>query len=279
MTSVLHIGAAEGEIEFYARLGVKKLVYVEPDKSCLRALSMNIKKSINQRSEMEISVIPKACSTRSGDKLKFYANGSGQSSLEKPEFRTKAIVGDHFEEYIVETINLVDIKKSAFASNAIDYCCIDVQGHEKAILCSADPEYLRSNFKVIDVELMTDIGQYAVHPNNWKEVVLHLLKSGFEPLIHPHGITESYIFVNSSLNSSYFISAISAIRDRLMKQFFDEHGMDINRKEICAYSSIGDHMFLPLTHVGGSIHATQLQPFREELITAYLGYILPMEFA
>jgi len=129
---------------------------------------------------------------------------------------------------------------------------------------------------VIDVELMTDTAQYSVSPNNWKEVVLHLLRSGFEPLIHPHGITESYVFINSSFNSSYITSVLSAVRDRLMKRFFDQNGWAIPFNKCCAFSSLGDYMFLPFTHIGGSIHASLLQPFREEFIAAYLGYLLPM---
>lgn len=276
MKSVLHVGAADGEIEFYGKLGVNKLVYAEPDRSCLRALSANIKQSIDKGSQMQVSVIPKACSARSGEKLTFYANGSGQSSLEKPESRTIAMVGDHFEEYIVETISLADLKKSTFGDSKVDYLCIDTQGHERSIICGADPQYLQANFTVIDVELMTDTAQYFVPPNNWKEVVFHLLRSGFEPLIHPHGITESYVFINSSFDSSYITSLLSAIRDRLMKRYFDQNGIAIPVNKCCAFSSLGDHMFLPFTHIGGSIHASQLQPFREEFIDAYLSCLLPM---
>jgi len=279
MKTVLHIGAAEGEIEFYSKLGVDKLVYAEPDKGCLKSLSMNIKESIDKGTRMEVSVVPKACSARNGEKLNFYANSSGQSSLEKPESRTIDMVGDHFQQYAVETISLTELKNSSFGRKKIDYCCIDTQGHEKAILCAADPQYLRSNFMVIDVELMTDVGQYSVSPNNWKEVVMHLIRSGFEPLIHPHGITESYVFVNSSLNLSCFTSAISDIRDRLMKDFFAKHGLDIDGEETCIYASLGDHMFLPFTHIGGTIHASLLQPFREEFVAKYLSSRIPMLIA
>lgn len=274
MKTVLHIGAANGEIDFYEKLGVDKLVYCEPDQKCLDILSKNIRGSIDRHSPMHISVIPKACSATSGEKLNFYANGLGQSSLEKPQARTIAIVGDHFEQYSVETISLVDLKQSAFGNEIVNYLCIDTQGHENAIICGADPKYLQANFMAIDVELMTDISQYSVSPSNWKEVVLHLLRSGFEPLIHPHGITESYIFVNTSLSPSYFTSLSAAIRDGLMKKFFENNGLDIPSNKCAAFSSLGDHMFLPFTHIGGSLHATQLQPFREEFVSGYLGHLL-----
>lgn len=276
MKSVLHIGAAAGEIDFYGRLGVEKLVYAEPDQTCLRALSENIKRFIEKGSQMQVLVVPKACSSRSGEKLTFYANGSGQSSLEKPESRTIAMAGDHFQQSIVETISLADLKQSTFGGSKVDYLCIDTQGHEKPIICGADPRYLQTNFTVIDVELMTDTAQYSVSPNNWKEVVFHLLRSGFEPLIHPHGITESYVFINSSINSSYVTSALSAIRDRLVKRYFDQNGMTIPVSRCCAFSSLGDHMFLPFTHISGSIHASQLQSFREEFIAEYLVHLLPV---
>lgn len=153
------------------------------------------------------------------------------------------MVGDHFKQYEVETISLVDLKQSTFGDSIVDYLCIDTQGHEKPIICSADPQYLQANFMAIDVELMTDISQYSISSNNWKEVVLHLLKSGFEPIIHPHGITESYIFINSSLNAFCFTSLLSAIRDRLMKRFFYQNSIDVPINKICAFSSLGDHMF------------------------------------
>ncbi len=279
MRTVLHIGAADGEVQFYSKLGVDRLVYVEPDRGCLKALSLNIQNLINKGTRMEILVIPKACSSRTGENLNFYANSSGQSSLEKPESRTLHMVGDNFQQYSVETISLFDLKDSHFGSERVDYCCIDTQGHEKAILCSVEPQYLRSNFSVIDVELMTDTSQYSVSPNNWKEVVMHLVRSGFEPIIHSHGITESFLFINSSLNPAYFISIISAIRDRLMKQFFAQNGLDIERDEASIYSSLGDHMFLPFTHIGGSIHASLLQPFREEFVTHYLTSCIPLLLA
>jgi FkbM family methyltransferase len=270
MAKVLHVGAANGEIDFYSELGVAKLVYAEPDKMCLDALSKNVNMYFGRGGSMEIVVVPKACSARSGDWLNFYANGSGQSSLEKPQSRTIDMVGDRFKQYEVETISLVDLKELAFGSGVIDYFCVDTQGHEKAILCNVAPSYLRSNFMVIDVELMTDLGQYSVSPNDWKTVVAHLLESGFEPLIHPHGITESYIFINSSLNPGYFVSAISSIRDRLMKQLLAQSGIEVEVEDVCAYSSLGDHMCLPLTHIGGSIHATLLQAFREAFVAYYL---------
>ena len=44
MTNVLHVGAAEGEVEFYRNLGVERLVYAEPDRNCLIQLKENIKR-------------------------------------------------------------------------------------------------------------------------------------------------------------------------------------------------------------------------------------------
>ena len=276
MSTVLHIGASDGELDFYSKSGVQKLVYAEPDKVSLQSLLINIKKFNNQGQQLDVSVIPKACSARSGENLLFYANGSGQSSLEKPQSRVFNWVGDHFEQYLVETISLSDLKDYAFGGETVDYLCIDTQGHEKAILCGVDPQYLRSNFKVIDVELMSDVSQYSVSQNAWKEVVTHLIRSGFQPIIHPHGITESYIFVNSLLDSRYFTSCITAIRDRLMKNFFAQHGMNVGLDEVSVYSSLGDCMFLPFTHIGGAIHASLLQPFREEFVSNYLNGLVPV---
>ena len=167
-------------------------------------------------------------------------------------------------------ITLTDVKLSSFSNYFVDYLCVDTQGHEKPIICNTDPDFLKSNFGVIDVELMTDIGQYSVHPDNWKHVVQHLLLSGFEPLIHPHGLTESYLFINSTLKPQSFSPIINLIRDKHMKSFFsDSTGCPFPYDTAC-FASLGDHSFLPLTHVGGSIHASKLQNFREDFISFYL---------
>jgi hypothetical protein len=61
-----------------------------------------------------------------------------------------------------------------------------------------------------------------------------------------------------------------------MKRYLDQNGIVVPVHKTSAFSSLGDHSFLPFTHIGGSIHASQLQSFREEFVNAYLGYILPM---
>lgn len=53
MKSVLHIGAARGEVDFYANLGVEKLIYAEPDRICLKELAQNIRESLNNGSQMQ----------------------------------------------------------------------------------------------------------------------------------------------------------------------------------------------------------------------------------
>ena len=204
MTNVLHIGAAEGEAEFYSNLGVEKLVYAEPDQTCLKELRGNIKRLSKNRSLMQINIVQKACSSVSGENLNFFANGRGQSSLEKPESCTKQMVGDDFECYNVETISLVDLKQSRFNKEIVNYLCIDTQGREKPIICSCDPGWLSSNFNCIDVELMTDVKQYYIPGEKWKDVVWYLLKVGFEPIIHPHRITDIYIFLNKRLSINVY---------------------------------------------------------------------------
>jgi len=274
MTNVLHVGAAEGEVEFYRNLGVEKLVYAEPDQNCLIQLRGNINRLNINRSLMQVNIIPKACSSLSGESLKFFANGSGQSSLEKPESRTKQMVGDNFECYNVETISLVDLKQSTFKNEIVNYLCIDTQGHEKSIICSSDSEYLNLNFNCIDVELMTDVNQYAIPAGNWKDVVLHLLRSGFEPIIHPHGITESYIFLNKRLGTNEYNKQVINIRDALMTEFFNHSEVKLRGMEASSLCAIGDHYFLPFANIGGAIHASQLQPFREKFVSMYLSKCL-----
>ncbi len=276
MKTVIHIGADSGEIEFYEDIDCKNLTYVEPDKGSLIKLKENASRhfKIESRSLQKLKIIPKACSSESGRILKFYANSNGQSSLEKPGQRTKDMIGEEkaqFQEYEVETTTLQEIhKESVKDSNHIDYLCIDTQGHEKSIICPTPPKFLSDTFSIIDIELMTDTGQYGINPNNWKEVVSHLIGSGFTPLIHPHGITESYVFLNSKHNNwidNVAIPIAGSIARKLSKQLFKLDVLTESAAHTYAnISSLGDHSFLPLGITGGSVHMSQLQQFREEFI-------------
>lgn len=275
MKTVIHIGAADGEIDFYEEIGCKNLTYVEPDKGCLNRLKENASKHFHKepRSLKNLKIIPKACTSESGRRLNFFANSHGQSSLEKPGQRTKQMIGEEkaqFQEYKVETTTLKEVyEESLRDSNQIDYLCIDTQGHEKSILCTAPSEFLSDVFSIIDVEIMSDIQQYDISPNDWKEVLMHLINSGFTPLIHPHGITESYIFVNSK--HSKWIENIArpiaeSVARKLTKQLIKVDGAQESDHIYSHLNSIGNHTFLPLGITGGSIHMSQIQPFREEFI-------------
>ncbi len=270
MPLVLHVGAADGEIEYYASAGVTQLVYAEPDRKCIAQLKKNIYNYLSNNPHMQITVVPKACSERSGELINFYSNGQGQSSIEKPENYTLEIAGNQFTQYLVETISLQDLKHGSFGSNMIDYLCIDTQGHEKSIICGVPIDFLSNNFAIIDIELMTDPSQYHVAPSNWKEIVFHLLKAGFEPVIHPHGLTESYLFMNTRIGIQKFAPLINQIRNQLMARFFDAIGFNVPTDQANVYASLGDHLFLPFSHVGGAIHASLLQPFRESFVIEYL---------
>ncbi|KZR79909.1 hypothetical protein PMIT1342_01854 [Prochlorococcus marinus str. MIT 1342] len=276
MPNVLHVGASSGEIYYYANLGVSKLVYSEPDISCLDTLNKNISDytSRNISQPMEILVIPKACSSQSDQSLNFYANGGGQSSLVQPGSRTIEFVGDNFIEYHVSTISLFDLTLLTFKHSIIDYLCIDTQGFEREILCSTPIDFLSHHFKVIDVELMTDTLQYSVSKDNWKHVTLHLLKAGFEPIIHPQGITESYLFFNSKCNFTYIKPHLKILRDKFSRTVLPKDiPNDLRTLTPSLLTSLGDRQFLPFSHIGGSIHPTHLQEFRELFVSYYLKHL------
>lgn len=288
MENVIHIGAANGEIDFYEEIGCKNLTYVEPDKGCLNQLKENASQHFHKepRSLQNLKIIPKACTSESGRKLNFFANSHGQSSLQKPGPRTKQMIGEEkaqFQEYEVETTTLREVyEESLKDSHQIDYLCIDTQGHEKNILCSTPSEFLSDKFSIIDVEIMTDAKQYAINPNDWKAVVTHLVSSGFTPLIHPHGITESYIFLNERHNR--WIENIGrpiadSILRKLSQQLFQADTNIENLAHLYAnIGSLGDHSFLPLGITGGAVHMSQLQPFREEFIRR-ASLITPQQYS
>ena len=276
MKTVIHIGAEQGEIEFYEEIGCKYLTYVEPDKACLIKLKANASEHLQreQRSLQYLKIVPKACSSEGGGrKLNFYANGNGQSSLQEPGPETKALIGkdkSNFQEYEVETITLKEVYDVSLKdSNQIDYLCIDTQGHEESILCPTPSEFLSEMFSIIDVELMTDQAQYKVGPNSWIETTKHLINSGFVPLVHPHGIAESYIFLNSK-HGKWIENVAKPIAESvarsLTKQLYISSGMQ-DSDHICLNADIlGNHTFLPLGIAGGAVNMTQLQSFREEFI-------------
>ena len=279
MNNVLHIGAERGEIDFYHSIRCDNLAYVEPDKGCLVQLHKNAGNYFNKtpaidRNIKTIQIIEKACSSTSNVLLEFYSNSGGQSSLHKPGPRTIEMINNkNFTKYSVTTVTLKDVHAEAFKNQHIDYLCIDTQGHEADILCSTEPIYLASNFTLIDVELMTDPNQYDINPNRWKNVVSHLHLANFTPIIHSHGFTESYLFVNNNYKNwiqSHVIPIASSVRDELMYKLCIESGVELNSKsynEINAFASTGDHFFVPFSHIPGTIHASLINPFRLEFIT------------
>ena len=274
MKNVLHIGAESGEIDFYHGLGTRNLVYIEPDHQCLEKLYSNIEKYQQKAVEkkiMNIKVIPKACSTFSGQSLPFYANGKGQSSFLNPSERTLEIVGKDFNKYNVDTISLTDILHEFEDIEGFDYLCIDTQGHELEILKPIASKDLLDNFMIIDIEIMTDPMQYVIDPNNWRELVHLLVRYGYEPVIHPQGITESYLFFHPnylSLNRTWLCQMIENVKNELVHELLAKQGLDIsfNSQEINRYSAMGDQFWLPFAHIPGSIHASLLDRFRKKLI-------------
>ena len=276
MESVIHIGAARGEIDFYEEIGCKNLTYVEPDKTCLLVLKENALKHFKNesRSINNLKIIEKACSTKGGLKVNFYANGCGQSSLEKPGKRRLAeMIGEEkakFEEYEVETTTLREVYSESFkCSRQIDYLCIDTQGHEKNILLSTPSKFLSDFFSIIDVELMTDSTQYDINDHDWKLVVAHLLNSGFTPLVYPQRITESYIFLNTRHRK--WIESVArpiteSIARLLAKRVIKLEGMESSHHIDCHLGSLGDKSFHPLGIAGGAITSNQIHVFRKEFI-------------
>ena len=283
MKTVLHIGAESGEFEQYHFFGTKKLLYVEPDIGCLDALRKNQKKYYDAYGKfMHIDIIPMACSSVSGQTVDLYANGSGQSSILKPGQRTIQMAGDNFQKYTVQTISLTDLIHSEFFSDQlIDYLCIDVQGHEELLLTNCSVDLLKQTISIIDVELMTDPSQYEIKTGSWKSICTHLIKAGFEPLLYPLGITESFLFVNFDnllINKSSLIQIIESARDDTMEQLFSEIPNIDFRQKPNIYASIYESGFLPLTHAGGVIHCSMIDRFRKLVLSRYSAYAAVQEY-
>lgn len=275
MKNVIHIGAEKGEIDYYEKIGCINLTYVEPDKICLCKLKNNASQYFkNKKGLQNIKIIPKACSSSGGDKITFYANGNGQSSIEKPQQSMASIIGlsnSIFDEYEVETITLQEVyEQSLKDSGVIDYLCIDTQGHEKNIVCTTPQKFLADNFSIIDVELMTSEDQYKINSSNWKAVVFHLIGSGFVPLINPSGITESYIFLNEKhkkwIENIARPIAESISRKLTSQSFVSEVNRQVNLNSMPHLSSLGGSGFVPLGIIGGGIHYSHIQAFHKEFL-------------
>ena len=282
MKTVLHIGAEAGEFEQYHFFGTRDLVYVEPDMECLEKLRKNEVKYYEANGKhMNINIIPKACSSESGQKVTFYANGSGQSSIQKPGERTTQMVGDDFSKYTVDTISLDDlINYPNFRDKLIDYLCIDVQGHESQIIMHVDPNLLNAKVSIIDVELMTDKSQYDVDSESWKNICKHLINSGFEPLLHPSGMTESFLFVNFNkllITQESFIAIVESARDDTINDLFGSSLESDMTNKANLYASLFETGFLPITHAGGVVHCSMIDRFRKLVLSRYSA-ISAMQF-
>ena len=126
---------------------------------------------------------------------------------------------------------------------------------------------------------MSDIEQYDINPNNW-DVVKHLINSGFVPLIHPHGVTESYIFVNKKHGKwiEHIAKPITeSIAMNLAKRLLNANDVKDPDHFYPHATSLYNSAFMPLGITGGSIHGSQLSSFRTEFVRR-AAMITPAQF-
>jgi hypothetical protein len=98
---------------------------------------------------------------------------------------------------------------------------------------------------------------------------------GYQPLVMPKGVTESYAFINMGLyhlNSALIDKLIESIMLQLLGEIFGQAFdtttfIELPSKIIATCAS--ERSFHPLCHVKGFVHCTQLDRFRKLFLQEY----------
>ncbi len=226
-TKVIHIGAGgiKDEVIEYYSAGVKQLIYIEPEPSIInKCLStINELKKLKKIDGMEVIILPYAAWSEANQLITFYSNKYGQSSCKEPTPFTKAIAVDsNFLEIIVPTIEI----KQLTQTEPYNLICIDVQGGEFEVLKTIKDGELKKLSKIVDVEIQTSHDQYIIDSSSYKNIENFFDSQGYLPLIHPSGITESYIFIECEFLGKNLKIIKQLLEESLRENNFDMPGFD-----------------------------------------------------
>ena len=195
--SVFHIGADIGqELSLYKFMGVKRIVWVEPNKKSI--LKLKLRTFFYPRIKHEF--INSLISDTTGQLVVFYEyNRSGASSVFKP---TQEFLNSNKKRYISKTVTYISSTISDALGQKISFedqnnlLVIDTQCSEFQILKSF-PQDLISKFRVLMCEISVD--QYIVDFSA-QDLVELIHKLGYKEVLSPVRKSDDGVYV---MNKSY----------------------------------------------------------------------------
>lgn len=195
--SVLHIGADIGqELSLYKFIGVKKIVWVEPNKKSISKLKLRAFFYPRIKHKFINSLI----SDTTGESVVFYEyNRSGASSVFRP---TQEFLNSNKKRYILKTVSYVSSTIGDALGNEINFegrnnlLVIDTQCSEFKILRSF-PQELILKFRVLMCEISVD--QYIVNFTA-QDLVNLIHKLGYKEVLSPVRKSDDGVY---TMNKSY----------------------------------------------------------------------------
>lgn len=177
---VLHVGADKGqESYFYEYLGVRMVIWIEPDKRTFP----NLEKRVNKHTRSQQIAINKLVSQFDGAKLylNLYTISGANSVHELNEVRTlpgKSIPTGTRVLFESTTISrIIEEQKLDFTTLGKSLLVLDIQGHELAALKGMKKEHL-DNFNLI----MCEVSKIEIYRNaaTFKEIHDFLTQRNFK---------------------------------------------------------------------------------------------------
>lgn len=195
--SVLHIGADIGqELSLYKFIGVKRIIWVEPNKKSI--LKLKLRTLFYPRIKHEF--INALISDVTGELVVFYEyNRSGASSRFKP---TQEFLDSNKKRYISKTVNYLSstisdaLGQEIYFENQNNLLVIDTQCSEFQILKSFSEELI-SKFRVLMCEISID--QYIVDYSA-QDLARLIHKFGYRETLSPVRKSDDAVYVK---NESY----------------------------------------------------------------------------
>lgn len=195
--SVLHIGADIGqELSLYKFMGVKRIIWVEPNKKSILKLKLRTFFYPNIKHEFINALI----SDTTGESVVFYEyNRSGASSVFKP---TQEFLDSNKKRYISKTVSYVSSTISDALGQKIIFegrdnlLVIDTQCSEFQILKSISQDLI-SKFRVLMCEISID--QYIVDYSA-QDLVDLIRNLGYREVLSPVRKSDDGVYV---MNNSH----------------------------------------------------------------------------
>jgi FkbM family methyltransferase len=194
-SSVLHIGANIGqELSLYNYMGIKKVIWIEPDKQAF----INLKKRAKFYRKINNQFINELITQFSNEKVTYYEfSQSGANSIYEP---TEKFLKSKKNRYVTKIISISSLniedaleKYNVTFDGNNNLLVIDVQGGELSVLKGFSVSTLMK-FRVIMCELSTGIYENNIPP---KVIKSFLVKLGYREFLTPIRTSDDGIFLRT----------------------------------------------------------------------------------